>query len=119
MVSVRKRLTKTKWVSRSIYFARKRCIDGDLFISNRRKLRRSRPCCAYCKKLYVGSFQADHVIPLAIFKLLQIQDVTLSLEFDADCLENLQLLCVKCHRRKTGRDVALVVRCKKLFTAVT
>lgn len=49
-------------------------------------------CCAGCMAMLEPTMEVDHIIPLE--------------QGGKDCLDNLQLLCVKCHARKT-RDERL------------
>ena len=66
-------------------------------------LLRDGPTCSTCRKIsHPSEVQADHIIPRKRFK-----DPT-----DADCLENLQVLCTECHRAKTKTDLKVLSRMK-------
>ena len=64
-------------------------------------LLRDGPICAMCKDAFQPyEVQVDHIIPRAKFKN----------PTDADRLENLQVLCTKCHRAKTKIDRKVLSR---------
>lgn len=64
-------------------------------------LLRDGPTCAICKKVFhFSEVQVDHIKPYARFKD----------PMDADCLENLQVLCTDHHRAKTKIDLKVLSR---------
>ena len=62
---------------------------------------RDGPNCAWCKKEFnPWEVQVDHIKPYARFKNQK----------DADRMENMQVLCTKCHRAKTKTDLKVLSR---------
>jgi RNA-directed DNA polymerase len=64
-------------------------------------LLRDGPICAWCKKeLNPWEVQVDHITPYARFKRPE----------EADCMDNMQVLCTECHRAKTKTDLKVLSR---------
>ena len=64
-------------------------------------LLRDGPICARCKKTFnPWEVQVDHIKPYAQFKRPE----------DADCTDNMQVLCTECHRAKTKIDLKVLSR---------
>jgi len=62
---------------------------------------RDGPICAWCKKeFHPSEVQVDHIKTRARFKNPE----------DADCMENMQVLCTRHHRAKTKTDLKVLSR---------
>lgn len=72
---------------------RARSTNSELYVARVLQLHRDKESCAICDKSYERTHQVDHIIALC--------------NGGSDDWSNLQPICVKCHRIKTGQDIGL------------
>lgn len=92
--------------------AKRRCQDPDQYMRwfDRLLIKQGNPC-AKCGKRYHRSHELDHIISLALGRLLGLTEL--------DKRENLQVLCKDCHKLKTGEDNREIQKAKKEVNIVS